>query len=212
MNAGGLDVTRCEALVARVVGGDAAARHALTELLWPHWLKLVRADRSMGSLARSDDHVHEVLTRLAEKLANPAGGLRFYASWRARNTDKTFGDWIRIVVKNQVRDYMRVQLKASPRAGDEPSRKRLLNEFAAAPVLGELGVRPPITAAQTARELLEFAQRQLPVQQIRVLGRWLEGADFDEIGRELALPSASARRLLRAAVATLRREFGGGAA
>lgn len=162
----------------------------------------------MGSLARSHDHVHEVLTRLVEKLARPeGGGLHLYAPWRERHPEKTFGDWIRIVVKNQIRDYVREQLGPPRGADDGPSLKRLLNEFASSPVLEELGVRPPVTAAQTARELLEFARRKLPAEQTRVLGLWLEGASFEEAGGELGLEAAAAQRLLRAAVATLRREF-----
>lgn len=204
-----IDSARCEALAERGAAGDEGARRDLVEALWPSLLDLVRSSRSMGPLARSDDHVHEVATRLVEKLAGRDGHvLRTYAPWRERNAGRTFADWLRIVTKNATRDYVREQV--GPRRGDpdEPSLKRLLNEFASSPALEELGVRPPLTAAQTARELLEFARARLPAQQLRVLASWLEGASFDDIGAETGTNGAEARKLLRAAVATLRRQFG----
>ncbi len=40
--------------------------------------------------------------------------------------------------------------------------------------------------------------------------KWLEGASFAELGRDLAIGEDDARRVLRAAIAVLRREFGAG--
>ena len=69
-------------------------------------------------------------------------------------------------------------------------------------------MRPPVTAAQTAQQLLVFAQERLPEIQRRALAAWIEGADFDEIARDLALSSAkAAERAVRAATAVLRRHF-----
>jgi hypothetical protein len=114
-----------------------------------------------------------------------------------------------IVVANAIRDHVRTTLGESkaPRT-DALSVKRLLNEFAASPALKELGVRPPITAAQTARQMLEFAERRLPPDQYLALTHWIDGASFAEIEAELgeAAPG-QAQRLVRAAVATLRRHF-----
>jgi DNA-directed RNA polymerase specialized sigma24 family protein len=203
-----LDLAFCEDSAARAVRGDADAAQRLTEHLWPFWVELVRSSRSMGSLARSEDHVHEVVVRLVGKFSRgTAPGLARYAPWRERHTDKTFGDWVRIVAKNQVRDYVREQMGAATAPAGEPSLKRLLNEFASSPALEELGERPPLTAAQTARQLLEFAARRLPQDQLRVLGLWLEGATFEEMAEGGERDPDDARRLLRAAVATLRREF-----
>jgi hypothetical protein len=65
-----------------------------------------------------------------------------------------------------------------------------------------------MTAAQTARQLLEFAREHLPEDQLGALMMWLEGATFEEIAEELGLgePEA-ARKTQRAAVAALRRHF-----
>jgi DNA-directed RNA polymerase specialized sigma24 family protein len=82
-----------------------------------------------------------------------------------------------------------------------------LNEFASSPALEDLGVRPPLTAAQTARELIEFARSRLPAEQLALLEAWLEGASFDDMAREHGTTADEARKLVRAAVATLRRHF-----
>jgi DNA-directed RNA polymerase specialized sigma24 family protein len=197
-----------EALALRAASGEPAARQKLVELLWPAWLEMVRSSRNMGTLGRSDDHVREVATRLAEKMARPgARELRLYPAWRKRHPEKTFMDWIRIVTKNVIRDYVRQRHGPTRMPRSEVSSKRLLNEFAAASTLDKLGEWPPITPTQTARELVEFARRQLPLEQLQVLSSWLEGASFESIAEEFALTPAEARKLLRAGVATLRRNF-----
>src|SRR5262249_23298222 len=139
---------------------------------------------------------------------NDAHGLARYAPWRERHADKTFVDWICIVTSNVVRDHVRERM-GDAALFEVPSAKRLLNEFAQSPALAERGARPPLTNAQTARELFEFAQKRLPSDQTRALVLWVEGASFDEIAAELALASDdAAEKLVRAAVAVLRREFG----
>jgi hypothetical protein len=91
----------------------------------------------------------------------------------------------------------------------EPLAKRLLNELAKQLPLDDVGVRPPVTDAQTARQLLEFAQRELPPDQRTALLEWLQGASFEMIAETSALPGPEdAKRLVRAAVAVLRRQFG----
>jgi DNA-directed RNA polymerase specialized sigma24 family protein len=203
-----LDVARCEALAHRALEGDDDARQKLVEHLWPFWMETVRSSRSMGSLARSEDAVHNVVVRLIEKIGRPEGrGLRLYPPWRERHLDKNFGDWIRIVTKNAIRDYVREQLGA-PQTSGEPSVKRLLNEFASSLAFEDRGVRPPFTAEQTARQLVEFAHAHLPADQLGVLRAWLEGGSFEDIAAESGGTANDARRLMRAAVATLRRKFG----
>jgi hypothetical protein len=203
-----LDVARCEALALRASAGDAAACKQLIEQLWPTWVRLVHASRSLRALGASEDHVHDIVSRLVEKIGQIEGkGLRLYPHWRERHPDKTFLDWIRIVTANAVRDYVRE--RSSERvSGDEPSAKRFLNEFAGSPLVDTLGVRPPMTAAQTARQLLEFARAQLAPVPYRALTLWIEGASFEDIHRELSLGDAEdARKLVRSGVAVLRRHF-----
>ncbi len=207
-----IDLPRCEDLAARGAAGEAAACKALVEELWPAWIDLVGASRSMGPLRQSEDHVHNVVAKLVEKIGEPRGrGLRLYPLWRDRHPGKTFEDWIRIVTANAVRDYARAQLGEAPvQPSGDPSAKRLLNEFATSGVIERLGFRPPVTAAQTARQLLEYAQTELPEAQYRALTLWIEGTDFEEIAADLELEGGeAARRLVRASVAVLRRKFAG---
>lgn len=203
-----IDPLLCEALIARVTTGDAKAWQSLVAHLWPVLFKIVAASPSMGPLGRSEDDVRTVLTRLFERLSRGDGrALMLYGAWRAQHTDKTFEDWIRIVTANVVRDHLR-EVLADAAAFEDPSVKRLLNEFAACPALAALAVRPPITNAQTARQLLEFAEQRLPPDQHRALVLWLEGASFSEIGTELGLAGEQlASNLVRAALAVLRRAF-----
>ncbi len=135
--------------------------------------------------------------------------MKQFGTWRQRHPDKTFADWIRIVTRNVVRDGLRQRL-GTARAADldpSPSVKRLLNEFASSPALETLGFRPPVTLAQTARQLLEFAGSHLPADQCGALAHWIRGASFEDIAAELRVGEAVGRRLVRAAVATLRRRF-----
>jgi DNA-directed RNA polymerase specialized sigma24 family protein len=203
-----MNVELCEKLAARAASGDATASRSLVEHLWPVWVEMVRGSRSLGELGRSEDHVHDVVAKLVEKIGRADGrGLRLYAPWREKNPEKTFEDWIRIVTKNAIRDHLRKQIGPRRPGPNEPSLKRLLNEFASSPLLDDLGVRPPLTAAQTARELAEFARTRLPTDQFRLLGAWLEGASFEDMAKETATTPEDARKLVRAAIATLRRHF-----
>src|SRR5262245_6381980 len=206
-----IDWTRCEALAERAADGDPAAWRMLMETLWAEWLSFARSHRAMRRLGEPEEHAHEVVAKLVEKLGRGDGhGLRLYRSWHDRHADKTFEDWMHIVVANTVRDHVREQLgeAKAPRVSEDPSVKRLLNEFAQSPLLERLGVRPPIPAAQTARQILDFARKHLPPDQHRALMRWIEGATFEEIEQQLGLSGRDAgRKLVRAAVATLRRHF-----
>jgi hypothetical protein len=69
--------------------------------------------------------------------------------------------------------------------------------------------QPSSTHAQLARELLDYAARELEPAQFAALRRWLEGVTFDELAGELGLSGPrDAERIVRAALARLRRQFG----
>lgn len=207
-----IDNPQCEAWIERGTAGDAAACQSLIEYLWPIWLAIVHSSKGIQLLPNAEDGIHDVVATLVEKLGQPGGrGLSLYLPWRQRNPDKQFEDWLRIVTQNTIRDYLREKVGARGAASKEFGVKRLLNEFAAAPVFEELGVRPPVTLAQTARELIEFARQRLPPRQLTVLEAWLSGASFDEIATEQQSSAEEARQLLRSSVAVLRRYFAGGA-
>lgn len=203
-----LDLARCEALVAASCDGDEDAWRELVEILWPTWIALVRGSRTMGSLARSEDHVNDVVARLVEKLSPRGGGaLGLYAAWREGAPGKDFGDWLRIVTANTVTDFVRHALgRSKTRDPDLPSAKRLLNEFSASPAIDEVGgLRPAYTAAQAARQLLDFARARLSAEQFAALVSWLQGGEADEPEGD----AEQAKKRVRAAIAVLRRQFAG---
>jgi DNA-directed RNA polymerase specialized sigma24 family protein len=207
-----IDAARCEALVHRATAGDAEAWKELVGHVWPACLRIVASSRTLRSFGASPDHVQNVVTNLIGKLGDDdARGLKLYAPWRERNPDKTFEDWLRIVLANAVRNYVRDHAGESPEAERKDlNATRLLNLFTRSGAAEEIGERPAVTAEQTARQLLAYAARQLPEDQHRALMLWIDGSAFGEIAVELGLgePEA-AQKQVRAAIAVLRRQFAG---
>lgn len=202
-------ILAAEALARRAVAGEAGVFRALMAALWDPCLALARASRVMRS--SNEDDAREVVTELMAKLERDEHrALKLYVDWAGRHPDKGFADWIKITLANVVRDHARE--RRGGEVGQTPegvSAKRLLNELAQTLPLEDLGVRPPVTDAQTARQLLEFARGRLAEGQLSALHDWLQGKSYDAIAGDLALESPQeAKRLVRAAVAVLRRQFG----
>jgi DNA-directed RNA polymerase specialized sigma24 family protein len=209
-----LDAATFEALAERAVAGEVEAWSELVERLWPELTRLVQGSRSMGPLARSEDHVRSAVLRIIGKLErSERRALRLYPAWRAARPDSTHADWLRIVSTNAVRDYVRERLGAVSKdektSGLRPVNKRMLDSLATMlPDDDAFGTRPRFTDAQTARQLMEVARARLPEAQYAALTSWISGATFEEISSELKLESPeAANRLVRAAQAMLRREF-----
>lgn len=212
-----LDVPSLAALagyVPRVVGGDDEAWKELVVQLEPHLIALLRRSRTLGPMRHNVDDCRAVMISVLERLKKDRyRGLRLFASWAAANPGKDFGDWIRIVTVNLARDHVSSRLGAAARTEDDPPRtKRMLHTLAS--LLPDdddhrLGFQPLVTNAQLARELMEYAARELDPVQLRALQLWIEGASFEELAAELSLPlPQDATRLVRAALAKLRRQFG----
>ena len=203
-----------ERVAARLVGTEDPAWPGFVEALWPDLTRLVRASRSMGPLGRSDDHVHDAALRVLERLGSDGcRALRLYPAWRDAAPGRAFGDWLRIVTANVVRDYVREKV-GRPTDGarvETTTNKRLVDSLAEMlPTEDDLGTRPPLTAYHTAREVLAYARDHLPAAQLDALGGWLGGETFDEIAAKHELPSAdAASKLVRAALAVLRRRVEG---
>jgi hypothetical protein len=211
------DLASLAAYVPRVVGGDASAWQELVARLEPLLIQLLRRSRTLGPMRNSVDDCRAVMISVLERLRkDDFRGLRLFPPWGDVNPGKDFGDWIRIVTINIARDHVSARLggAASPGASDEaPLNKRMLNTLASL-LPGDddrrLAFRPAMTNEQTARELLEYAVRALEATQLRALRRWMDGASFDELAGELGLASPrEADKLVRAALARLRRHFGG---
>ena len=190
--------------------GSIAATH-LVEILWPHWIDIAMSSASLRRLTASEDLARDVAARLAARLG-VAGSpeLHGYLLWRPRNPGKTVEDWLRIVAVNVVRDVVR-SVVGRPRgtsSRDTPSVKRFLNDLGSSERLDEQGIRPPITDAITAREILSRVEEILSAAQLAALRDWLEGYGFDEMARRTEHGDAEVcRRELRAAIAALRRRF-----
>ena len=191
--------------------GDANAFNTLVELIWPDLHRTVRASRRLAAAGSDEDGPHDVGLRIIEKLrSDDYRALRLYEDWRARHPEKSLLDWLRIVSANVTRDYLR-ELRGHSKPDELPSPKQLMNAFSAVLSVDDLGTRPPMTWAQTARQLLEFAHARLDPSQLGALEEWLKGASFEEIAKIAGGDAEAARRSVRAALAVLRREFARGA-
>jgi hypothetical protein len=211
---GDSDLASLAAYVPRVVGGDAAAWNELVVRLEPLLLQLLRTGRTLGPLRHSIDDCRAVMISVLERLSkDDFRGLRLFVPWADVNPGKDFGDWIRIVTVNIARDHMSARLGDAARSEDEaPLNKRMLNSLASL-LPGDddhrLAFRPSMTNVQMARELLEYAARSLESTQLHALRRWMDGASHDEIAHEMGLANPrEADKLVRAALARLRRHFG----
>ena len=213
---GDSDLASLAAHVPRVVGGDASAWKELVGGLEPHLIQLLRRSRTLGPLRHSIDDCRAVMISVLERLSkDDHRGLRLFQLWADANPGKGFGDWIRIVTANMARDHVSSRLGGAGRfadADDVPLNKRMLNTLATllpADDDNRLAFRPAMTNMQLARELLEHAERSLEGTQLRALRGWMEGATFDEIAAQLGLGTPrDADKLVRAALARLRRHFG----
>jgi DNA-directed RNA polymerase specialized sigma24 family protein len=201
-----------EGLALRGANGDEAARRLLTEQLWPVWIQRVRSRKALRLLGGSEDHVHNVVARLVQKLLDPRV-LQSFEAWRQSATNAAFRGWLLRVTDNEVHDYVRgvagrVVESDDDGSADEPSPKLLLNEFSGSSLIEQFGQRPPNTEFQTALELVRFAETCLPDAQTRALSLWLQGASDDDVDVSMSLERGVGRALRRAAIARLRREFG----
>jgi hypothetical protein len=201
------------AYVPRVLDGDGSAWQELVTRLEPLLVQLLRRTRTLGPMRDNIDDCRAVMTNVLERLhKDDFRGLRLYQRWADANPGKDFGDWIRIVTVNIARDHVSSRLGVAERAEDAaPINKRMLNSLASVLPDGDdhrLGFRPSVTHDQLARELLEYAARCLDPAQFLALRRWMEGASFDDLAAELHLATPrDADKLVRAALARLRRHF-----
>jgi hypothetical protein len=211
---GDSDLAALSGYVPRVVGGDGAAWKQLVAELEPLLLKLLRRTRALGPMRHNVDDCRAVMIAVLERLEKDRyRALSLFQPWADANPGKDFGDWIRIVTVNLARDHVSSRLGVAERAdGKAPINKRMLNSLASL-LPGDddhrLAFRPLMTDAQLARELLDYAARSLEPAQLHALRRWMEGASFEELAAELGLATPrDADRLVRAALARLRRHFG----
>ncbi|HEU4732232.1 MAG TPA: hypothetical protein VFT22_30265 [Kofleriaceae bacterium] len=196
-------------ILRQVLRGDQVAWMRLFSRHGPVVERIARTNRSMGSYRESEDDVRNVMTRVFERLRrDDYRALRTFYGWRDQNPNKTFPDWLTIVTVNVIRNYISAKLGARNKGGT--SIKQLINTLADAlpPDGGKLSTRPHITTKEAAQRILEFARDHLANDQFSVLAAWLAGTSFGDMVSEIQLTDAkTAERLLRAALARLRRQF-----
>jgi hypothetical protein len=197
--------------VEAVLEATPGAFPRLVERVWPLLIDLGKSSRALRASASPEDDAREIATRLIEKLKrDDHAALRSYRDWQGRHPDQGFADWMRIATANAIRDLLR-QRRGSRDAGRDsrdPSIKQLLNEHALLLVDDALSTRPPFTPVHTARQILDYADKRLPPSQVAALHHWLSEHTFDDIAKAQSLESGlDAKRLVRAAVASLRRAF-----
>jgi len=211
---GDSDLAALAGYVPHVVAGDGSAWKELVTKLEPLLIQFLRRGRTLGPMRHNVDDCRAVMIKVLERLKkDDYRGLRLFQPWAHANPGKDFGDWIRIVTVNIARDHVSSRLGFAERTGDEASpNKRMLTTFASLLVGDDdqrLAFRPLMTNEQLARELLEYAARNLDPIQLQALRRWMDGASFDELAAELGLAAPrDADKLVRAALARLRRHFG----
>jgi DNA-directed RNA polymerase specialized sigma24 family protein len=195
-----------EPLALAVLKGEPNAFTRLALAVWPFAYAAARRTRRDAEV---EDERQELYARLLARLeSNDYSGLRTFVEWRVRHPEKSFTDWLRIVVANLSRDRTRERVGRQTPTNSLPSAKRLLNELSHLTPVDDVSYRPPITSAQTAREILEFANLHLPKLQALALSTWITGESFDELRERTGVSTEEeATRLVRAALATLRRHF-----
>ncbi len=181
----------------------------LAEALWPLVVELALSSRALRASNTRADDAHEVATRLLEKLNKDEGEALFlYQAWQARHPERTFADWMRITTENALRDLLRQRRGDRSPSSGEPSIKQLLNEHAMVLKDDGIGSRPPFTPMHTARQIMDYASIRLPPAQVNALKGWLAEHTFEDIATAQSLTNElEAKRLVRAAVASLRRAF-----
>jgi DNA-directed RNA polymerase specialized sigma24 family protein len=199
------------ALIARACEGDEEAWQAAWSWMDPRLTALVAQPRFLARLSRQEDDCRGVVLAVMEKLReSDHRRLKLFQKARGQDQGLSFMAWLAVVTKRVGIDYLRAHPEYQDlrrRPGAEAAGAWV--DLQALPSEWRLpGKRPPVTAAGTAREMVAFARRELPIQQQQALALWSQGAHPAEIARALGLAEpAIAERVVRAALERLRRKF-----
>lgn len=203
-----------EELVEQVVKGDGEAWEAFWVVLDPMLERIASSPQVSGKMSQDVDHCRNIVVEVMYRLKDDDfRRLRLYLGWRADRPDLTFEPWIRKVARRVTIDYMRGlgeyidQRRKRDRKQGAPNAKWL--HITALTSTSRLnGVRPAITNVNTALKMWLWARRKFPPEQVEALEHWMAGLGFEGIAETLKLEGADrARKLVRAALQRLRREF-----
>src|SRR5262245_40196138 len=99
-----------EALVQRVIEGDAGAWKELWRTVEPRLFAMLRRPRFIGRLSQSEDDCRNICVEVLGALqADDHARLKRYAEARAQNPALPFFAWLVVVAKRMAIDYMRRQ-------------------------------------------------------------------------------------------------------
>lgn len=197
-----------QALVSRTLAGDEQAWQRLWQQVEPTLYAALRRPHVLGRLSQSEDDCRNVVVEVMARLrADGFARLGQYTEARRHNPAIPFVGWLVVVAKRVAIDYMRSHEAYVDRRHDKAaSSPGAWRDIRPLPTDSQLpGARPAMTGRGTAREMYAFASAELPDEQRRALGAWLEGATFDEIAA--GGDARNAAKLVRAALVRLRRRF-----
>lgn len=200
-----------EALVVDAVDGDERAWGTLWQAIEPRLLGLVRKPSFSGPLSGRDDDCRNIVLGVMARLRDDDfRRLRGYIGAKQAKPSMRLIPWLIVMTKRVCIDYLRStdQYIDRRRQRDASSPGRWIDNDPLPPASRAHGERPPFTVRGTAREILSYCGHALGHEQRAALELWTEGASADDIASALSLPdAASASRLVRAAVARLRRHY-----
>lgn len=195
-------------LVEATLAGDGQAWQALWQAVEPTLYATLRRPHVLGRLSQNEDDCRNIVVEVMGRLrANGFARLGQYAATRRDNPDVPFLGWLVVVAKRVAIDYLRSHEAYVDRRHDQDaSTPGAWRDIRPLPSDSQLpGARPAATGRGAAHEMYAFASAELPDDQRRALGAWLEGASFDEIAA--GGDAREAERLVRAALVRLRRRF-----
>lgn len=198
-------------LASQAAEGDPDAWRALWTALDSRLESLVRQRRLLGGLSQNEDDRREVVLRVMGRLQQDGfRRLRLFVRQRNDSPGLSLVAWLTVVARNAAIDYLRAHPDFLASRSRQAARHRgtVADILTLPPPSRGPGLRPPVTAGGTARQLLEYAGRELPEFQCRSLELWVTGHSASDIAQTTGLATAEeAERSVRAALEKLRRHF-----
>lgn len=208
-----------QALLLRVVGGDAASWRKLQEQILPSLEGWARSHKGLRrrKLQHSEDDLREVVVLTLERLqANDFRSLRSYLDSSEQVAHSAFDGWLYGALDFAVREHLRARFgRLRTRKGNEetpiPSKRDVntlasrFDDDAAAPAS-----RMGVTLAITLQEILGYADANFSPRDAQALRAYIEqGANYEQLSERFELENAlEAERLIRKLKERLRTHFG----
>ena len=209
-----MDQTIVQTLVVEAAEGQESAWSKLWLEIEPLLMRLASSPRVSGRLSQNVDDCRNIVVEVMARLRDDQfRRLRMFLDSQSENPDLEFIPWLRVVARRVIIDYLRghghyIDRRRNRNSGSAPGRWVEINRLTRSSRLD--GIRPPVTNTSVALSMLRYAYSELPADQLAALERWIIGAGYSDIAGDLQLEgSEAAKKLVRAALQRLRREFRG---